>query len=183
MDVAGAQYVALKRVDLQETVDDFKARWVAQAKLDVDQSLVTLRLVPCGPRKPSEAEEAAVAVLDDPRLTLADAGITDGCSLLAFTASSACAVHCACRTYVIHGLPAQARRCPPLRPPVRTCCCAACSARFCSDVAVAQQARGRHCACQATYPHRIWASSGTGTSGQMRIQAAVVKPRTLAFGR
>ena len=85
MAVAGARYVAVKGVDLQQTVDDFKARWVAQAKLDVDSSMVTLRLVACGARKPSSAEEAAAAELDDPRLTLAEAGFTAGCSLLADT--------------------------------------------------------------------------------------------------
>ena len=86
MDVAGAQYVAVKGVDLQQTVDDFKARWVAQAKLDVDPSLVTLRLVKCGARKPEPDEEAHAALLDDPRKTLEAAGVTDGCNLLAFVA-------------------------------------------------------------------------------------------------
>jgi hypothetical protein len=89
MDVAGAQYVALKRVDLQETVDDFKARWVVEEGLTVRPSLVTLRLVACGARKPSAAEEAAAAVLDDPRLTLAAAGVNAGCSLLAYIAGAA----------------------------------------------------------------------------------------------
>jgi hypothetical protein len=84
-DVAGAQYVALKRVDLQETVDDFKARWMAQAKLDVDPSLVTLRLVVCGARKPSAAEEAAAVELDDPSLSLAEARVTSTAWLLADT--------------------------------------------------------------------------------------------------
>ena len=58
MDVAGAQYVAVKGVDLQQTVDDFKARWVAQAKLDVDPSLVTLRLVNSSEAEPKPEEEA-----------------------------------------------------------------------------------------------------------------------------
>ncbi len=84
MDVPGAQYVAVKGTDVLQTVDDFKARWVAQAKLDVDPSLVTLRLVKCGARKPAIVDEAKAEVLDDPRLTLAAAGLTDGCSLLAF---------------------------------------------------------------------------------------------------
>ena len=88
-DVAGAQYVAVKCVDLQQTVDDFKARWVAQAKLDVDPSLVTLRLVKRGTGKPTPTQEAKAKVLDDPRLTLGSAGLTDGCSLLAFTTKSA----------------------------------------------------------------------------------------------
>jgi hypothetical protein len=88
MDVLGARYVAVKGVDAQQSVDDFTARFVAQAKLDVDPSLVTLRLVWCGSRKPTAEEEEAAVVLDDPRLTLADAGVTDGCSLLAFVAGS-----------------------------------------------------------------------------------------------
>ena len=55
--------------------------------------LVTLRLVACGARKPSAAEEAAAAEPDDPRLTLAEAGVLDGCSLLAFVAGAHDAVH------------------------------------------------------------------------------------------
>ena len=45
MDVAGARYVAVKGVDVLETVDDFIARWIALEKLDMRPSLVTLRLV------------------------------------------------------------------------------------------------------------------------------------------
>ena len=93
MDMAGAQYADVKAVDLQQAVSDFKARWLAQAKLDVDPALVTLRLVACGARKPSAAEEAAAAELDDPRLTLAEAGVRDGSSLLAFVAGAALAQH------------------------------------------------------------------------------------------
>ena len=87
-DVAGARYDFIKNVDPEQLVAELIARWVAQAKLDVDPSLVTLRLVPCGMRKPADAEEAAAAVLDNPRLTLDAAGITDGCSLLAFVAGA-----------------------------------------------------------------------------------------------
>ena len=88
MDVAGAQYADVKAVDLQQTVSDFKRCWMPQAKLDVDPSRVTLRLVACGARKPSAAEEAAAAELDDPSLTLADAGITRTAWLLAFVAGA-----------------------------------------------------------------------------------------------
>ena len=95
MDVAGAQYVSVKSVNCETIVDDFKSRWVAQAKLDVDPSLVTLRLVKCGSRKPSAEEEKQAVELDDPRLSLAEAGVTDGCSLLAFIASSAPRSPCA----------------------------------------------------------------------------------------
>jgi|APGre2960657444_1045066.scaffolds.fasta_scaffold61258_1 hypothetical protein len=88
MDAQSARYVAVKGVDAQQSVDDFTARWVAQAKLDVDPSLVTLRLVNASAEEPTEAEEAAAGVLR-PRLTLAAAGVTDGCSLLAFVESNA----------------------------------------------------------------------------------------------
>jgi len=89
MDVAGARYAEVEVVDLQQTVSKFTARWVAEEKLDVRPSLVTLRLVKCGARKPAAEEEEAAVVLDDPRLTLVAAGITNGCSLLAFVESSA----------------------------------------------------------------------------------------------
>jgi hypothetical protein len=88
MDVAGAQYVALKRVDLQETVDDFKARWVVEEGLTVRPSLVTLRLVRCAGEEPTAEEEAAATVLS-PRRTLRNAGVTAGCSLLAYVAGAA----------------------------------------------------------------------------------------------
>ena len=88
MDVADAQYVEVENLDLEQTVSKFKARWVAQEQLDVRPSLVTLRLVKCGARKPEIVDEAKAEVLDDPRLTLAAAGLTDGCSLLAFVAGT-----------------------------------------------------------------------------------------------
>ena len=94
MDVAGAQYVSVKSVNCETTVDDFKSRWVAQAKLDVDPSLVTLRLMNAAGVDPT-AEEEKHAVELRPRLSLADAGVTDGCSLLAFIASSAPRSPCA----------------------------------------------------------------------------------------
>jgi hypothetical protein len=85
MDVAGARYAEVENVDLQQTVSTFIARWVAQAKLDVDPSLVTLRLVKCGAGKPSASEEAAAVVLDDPSLTLAKASVAGTAWLLADT--------------------------------------------------------------------------------------------------
>ena len=87
--VAGARYVAVKDVDLMQTVDDFISRWVSEEQLDVRPSRVTLRLVACGSRKPSAAEEEAAAVLDDPSLSLADVGITGTAWLLAYVESSA----------------------------------------------------------------------------------------------
>ena len=86
MDVEGAQYAEVEDVDLQQTVSKFKARWVAQAKLELDPSLVTLRLVACGARKPKALEEKEALELDDPRLTLGAAGVEDGFSMLAFVA-------------------------------------------------------------------------------------------------
>jgi hypothetical protein len=88
LDIAGARYVAVKDVNVLQTVDDFIARWMAQAKLDVDPSRVTLRLVACGARKPSAAEEAAAAELDDPSLTLAEAGVTGTAWMLAKVAGA-----------------------------------------------------------------------------------------------
>ena len=86
--VAGARYVAVKGVDLLQTVDDFITCWVSQEKLDVRPSRVTLRLVRCAGEEPTEEEEAAATVLS-PRRTLRDAGVTAGCSLLAFVAGAA----------------------------------------------------------------------------------------------
>ena len=88
MDVPGARYVAVKGVDLQETVDDFTARWVAQVKLDMDPSLVTLRLVKRGAGKPTAKQEAKAKVLDDPSLSLAKAKVTGTAWLLAFVAGT-----------------------------------------------------------------------------------------------
>ncbi len=85
-DVDGAQYVSVKGVDVLQTVDDFKARWVSDEKLDVRPSLVTLRLVTCAPGDdPSEAQEQTATVLS-PRHTLREAGLADGSSLLALFA-------------------------------------------------------------------------------------------------
>ena len=84
MDVPGAQYGAVKDVNVLQTVDDFTARWVAQAKLDVDPSMVTLRLVRCAGEEPTAEEEAAATALSS-RRTLRNAGVTAGCSLLADT--------------------------------------------------------------------------------------------------
>jgi hypothetical protein len=88
LGVAGARYVAVKDVDLLQTVDDFIARWVVEEGLAVRPSLVTLRLVACGARKPSAAEEAAAAELDDPSLTLAAAGVTGTAWMLAKVAGA-----------------------------------------------------------------------------------------------
>ena len=85
MDVQGAQYGDFAEVDLQMSVSAFKARYVAQAKLDVDPSLVTLRLVLCGSRKPTAEVEAAAVELDDPSLSLGESGVTGTAWLLVDT--------------------------------------------------------------------------------------------------
>ena len=95
-DVEGAQYVSVKGVDGLQTVDDFKARWVSEEKLDVRPSLVTLRLVKRGPGVPTASEEAQAAPLE-PRLTLREAGVVDGGSLLAqFEVAQGSSVEGAC---------------------------------------------------------------------------------------
>ena len=95
MDVAGARYVDVENVDLEQTVSKFIARWVAQEKLDAAPSLVTLRLVKCGTRKPS-AEEEQLAVEIDPFDTLAVAGVSDNCKLLAYVAGAVSGRRVAC---------------------------------------------------------------------------------------
>ena len=87
-DVEGARYHLIKHVDPQQLVDDLIARWVSDEKLDVCPSLVTLRLVKRGPGVPTASEEAQVAPLE-PRLTLREADVVDGGSLLAVFAGGA----------------------------------------------------------------------------------------------
>jgi hypothetical protein len=70
-------------VNFQQTVSKFIARWVAEEKLDARPSLVTLRLVRCGSRKPTAEEEEAAVVLDDPSLSLGESGVTSTSWLLA----------------------------------------------------------------------------------------------------
>ena len=95
MDVVGARYDIVKNVDTGQLVAEFIARWVAQEKLDAAPSLVSLRLVKCGARKPSAEEEKQAVELDDPSLNLADSNITETAWLLAFIASSAPRSPCA----------------------------------------------------------------------------------------
>jgi hypothetical protein len=80
-DVAGARYDLNKHVDPGQLVAELIARWVSDEKLDVRPSLVTLRLVKSGPGVPTASEEAQAAPLE-PRLTLREAGVVDGSSLL-----------------------------------------------------------------------------------------------------
>ncbi len=87
-DVTGARYAEVESVDPEQTVSKFIARWVAQAKLDMDPSLVTLRLVKRGAGKPTPTQEAKAKVLDDPSLSLAGAKVTGTTWLLAFVAGT-----------------------------------------------------------------------------------------------
>ena len=80
-DVEGARYAEVECVDSSLTVSKLIARWVSDEKLDVRPSLVTLRLVKSGPGVPTASEEAQAAPLE-PRLTLREAGVVDGSSLL-----------------------------------------------------------------------------------------------------
>ena len=91
-DVPNARYTASLQVGAASTVDEFIARWLAQARLDVDPGLVSLHLVHRGPARltkdPAErkaAEEAATVL--DPSDTLAQAGVADGSWLLAVFAT------------------------------------------------------------------------------------------------
>ena len=86
-DVAGARYDLNKHVDPGQLVAELIARWVSDEKLDVRPSLVTLRLVKRGPGVPTASEEAQAAPLE-PRLSLREAGLADGSSLLACIAGA-----------------------------------------------------------------------------------------------
>jgi hypothetical protein len=87
-DVQGARYDLIKHFDPGQLVAELIARWVSDEKLDVDPSLVTLRLVKRGPGVPTASEEAQAAPLE-PRLTLREADVMDGGSLLAVFAGGA----------------------------------------------------------------------------------------------
>ena len=83
-----SRYFAVRGVDPARSVDEFIERLVSDKKLDVDPSLVTLRLVKRGPGDdPSEAQEQAATELS-PRRTLREAGVADGSSLLACFAAA-----------------------------------------------------------------------------------------------
>ena len=87
-DVEGARYAEIEGVDSSLTVSKLIARWVSDKKLDVDTSLVKLRLVTCASGDdPSEAQEQAATELS-PRRTLREAGVADGGSLLACFAAA-----------------------------------------------------------------------------------------------
>jgi hypothetical protein len=97
MDVDGAQYVSVKSVNCETTVDDFKSRWLAQEKPDATPGLVSLRLVKRGlggvPTAEQEAEalQSPTSLLADPSQTLAKAGVAGGSWLVAVFASAVAA--------------------------------------------------------------------------------------------
>ena len=126
-DVDGAQYADVA-AEPNETVAQFKRRWVADKRLGIDVSLVSLHWVlKERPGKPTDAEEQAALckerLLSDPSVTLRSAGVTDGCWLLALFAKGAGA------SYVVPFLQhmvalvctqtTHATRCPVLP---RSCC-------------------------------------------------------------
>jgi len=83
----------VENVDPRATVSKLIARWLAQARLDMDPGLVSLRLVKRGPDRLTKdlanrvaAEEAATML--DPADTLTEAGVVDGSWLLAVFASA-----------------------------------------------------------------------------------------------
>jgi hypothetical protein len=93
VNVAEGQYAPLSGVDLQQTtVHGLKASWAAEELPSVRPSLITLRLLlSCTGDEPTADDELAAKVLQ-PRLTLAAAGVTDGCWLLASVAGTAVAL-------------------------------------------------------------------------------------------
>ena len=93
MDVPGARFSEVEDVDLQQTtVSKFTKSWAAEELPSVRPSLITLRLLmSCTGDEPTADDELAAKVLQ-PRLTLAAAGVTDGCSLLASVAGAAVAL-------------------------------------------------------------------------------------------
>jgi hypothetical protein len=89
-DVEGARYDLIKHVDSGQLVAELIARWVSDKKLDVDPSLVTLRLVKRGPGVPTASEEANSTLLADPSATVRGAGVADGSWLLAVSPGAVC---------------------------------------------------------------------------------------------
>ena len=101
-DAKAAQYSAVRDIDPSLSVDELKARWLSDEKLDVRPSLVSLRRVKLGPGKPGTNDEEAAKLLDDPSATLREADLAPTTWLLAEFASSlgATARHarCTCRS-------------------------------------------------------------------------------------
>jgi hypothetical protein len=86
-DTPGAQYEDMA-ASPAETVAQFKRRWAAAKRPSLDPSLVSLRLVKRSPGVPSDKEDAdalerPTSLLADPSQTVAHAGVSDGCRLLA----------------------------------------------------------------------------------------------------
>jgi len=84
-DADQVQYGDVCDVDPLLLVSELKRRWVSQTKLDIDSNLLLLHLVKVGPGGVPDpnAEAAAKAAKPlEPRLTLREAGLADGSSLL-----------------------------------------------------------------------------------------------------
>lgn len=108
-DVAGARYAAVSGVAAEQTVDELTACWMKQAKLrDVDPSLVTLHRVACSLHKPPPLAEADAKALDDPSLTLVEAGLASTAWLLATVAQAPLPGACACPVTCVWCLTARA---------------------------------------------------------------------------
>jgi hypothetical protein len=67
---------------------------VSDKKLDVEPSLVTLRLVKSGPGVPTASEEAISTLLADPSATVRGAGVADGSWLQALFSGASSAGAC-----------------------------------------------------------------------------------------
>ena len=83
-DTDQAQYGDVCGVDPLQLVSELKRRWARETKLDIDSSLLLLYVVKVGPGIPDSSAEAAARAATplEPRLTLREAGLTDGSSLL-----------------------------------------------------------------------------------------------------
>ena len=124
VNVVEGQYAPLSGVDLQQTVHGLKASWAAEELPSVRPSLITLRLLlSCTGDEPTADDELAAKVLQ-PRLTLAAAGVTDGCSLLASVAGTAAALPGECVEEL------RARFYPGALPPWLDCQSPTCRAAF-----------------------------------------------------
>jgi hypothetical protein len=89
----GAEYSAVRGVDPSVDIDELKARWVRDKNVDVDPSLVQLRVVKRGSGKPDATQEGQATLLDDPSVTLREARLAPTTWLLARVASEGAATH------------------------------------------------------------------------------------------
>ena len=124
LDVPGARFASVKDVDLLQTVDALTESWAAEELPSVRPSLITLRLLmSCTGDEPTADDELTAKVLQ-PRLTLAAAGVTDGCSLLASVTGTAVTLPGECVEEL------RARFYPGALPPWLDCQSPTCRAAF-----------------------------------------------------